>query len=168
MHSLEISDLHSWSAAENVGSLTHKLGSLNFSPRSNNLGFSGTLTLRSHRERILEILAEDDILDKQGLNLNTPTKRRLLDNLTDRLSNLLTTLNHILQHTRTNNMAKSRLRTLHKRLADVGDGESGLVGRGDAVVDDGCQLEGDVVLGHADLLGNFDDLDLDVDLDELL
>jgi hypothetical protein len=28
------------------------------------------------------------------------------------------------------------------------------VGRGDAVVDDGGEVEGDVVLGHADLLGD--------------
>ena len=51
-------------------------------------------------------------------------------------------------------MAERCLRTLNERLADVGDGESGLVRRSNAVVDDRCQLQGDVVLGHADLLGD--------------
>jgi hypothetical protein len=42
------------------------------------------------------------------------------------------------------------------------------VGRGDVVVDDGGQIQGDVVLCHADLARHLDDLDLDVDLDEAL
>ena len=65
-------------------------------------------------------------------------------------------------------MAQRSLRTLDKRLADVADAESGLVGRSDAVVDDGGQVQGNIVLGHTDLLGHLDDLDLDVDLHQLL
>ena len=63
-------------------------------------------------------------------------------------------------------MSQRRLRALDQRLANVGDAEGGLVRRRDVVVDDGGQVEGDVVLGHADLAGDLDDLDLDVDLDE--
>lgn len=65
-------------------------------------------------------------------------------------------------------MAQGSLGTLDKRLTNVTDTESGLVRRSDAVVDDGSQVERDVVLGHADLLGNLDNLDLDVDLDKVL
>lgn len=36
------------------------------------------------------------------------------------------------------------------------------------VVDDRCQIERDVVLGHAHLSRNFNNLDLDIDLDETL
>lgn len=38
----------------------------------------------------------------------------------------------------------------------------------DVVVDDRREMKGDVVLGHADLLWNLDDLDLDVDLNQAL
>jgi hypothetical protein len=65
-------------------------------------------------------------------------------------------------------MTKSGLGTLNESLADVGDTEGGDVGRDDVVVDNGGEVEGDIVLGHADLLGNLGDLDLDVDLDEIL
>jgi hypothetical protein len=144
------------------------LGRLNLRTGRDNLCLTSSLGLSSHGERILEILRKDDVLDEHGLDFDTPAQRGLLDNLADRLSNLLTTLNHILQHTRTNNMAQRRLRALDKCLANVTDAEGGLVRRGDAVVNDGCELQRDVVLGHADLLGDFDDLDLDVNLHELL
>lgn len=38
----------------------------------------------------------------------------------------------------------------------------------DVVVDDRRQVEGDVVLGHADLLRNLDDLNFDIDLNQAL
>lgn len=65
-------------------------------------------------------------------------------------------------------MAQRGLRTLNEGLTDVADAKSGLVGRGDAVVYDGRQIQCDVVLGHAYLLRDLDDLDLDVHLHELL
>lgn len=37
--------------------------------------------------------------------------------------------------------------------------------RHNVVVDDGGEVDRDVVFGHAHLFGDFDDLDLDVDLD---
>ena len=40
--------------------------------------------------------------------------------------------------------------------------------RHDVVVDDRGEVHADVVLGHADLLGYLDNLDLDVDLDQVL
>lgn len=65
-------------------------------------------------------------------------------------------------------MAQGGLGALDEGLAHIGDAEGGLVGRDDVVVDDGVEMEGDVVLGHAGLLGHFGNLDLDVDLDESL
>lgn len=65
-------------------------------------------------------------------------------------------------------MAQSGLSTLDESLANVGDAEGSLVGRDDVVVDDGGQVQSDVVLGHAGLLGDLGDLDLDVDLNEPL
>lgn len=59
-------------------------------------------------------------------------------------------------------MTQSGLSALHESLSDVGDAEGGLVWSGDLVVDDGGQVEGDIVLGHAHLARHFYDLDLDI------
>ncbi len=117
---------------------------------------------------VLEVIAEDDVLDEHGLDLNTPARSDLFDNLSDGLSNLLTTLNHVLEDTSTHNVTEGGLGTFDQGLTDVGDTEGSLVRRCDVVVDDRGQVECDIVLGHADLTGNLDDLNLDIDLDESL
>lgn len=63
-------------------------------------------------------------------------------------------------------MAQGGLGAFDEGLADVGDAEGGFVRGGDVVVYHGGEVEGDVVFGHADLFGDFDDLDLDVDLNQ--
>jgi hypothetical protein len=146
----------------------HTFCSLNFGTSSDNLGLTGTLRLRSHGKRVLKFLVENKIFDEHRLDLNTPAGGRLLDDLTNRLRNLLTALNNVLQNTGTDDVTQRCLRALDERLLDVADAEGGLVRRRDAIVNDRGELQRDVVLGHADLLGNFDNLDLDVDLDELL
>ena len=145
MHSFEVSDLHSWSGRQNVGSLTHQLGGLDFGACSNDLGFSGTLALRSHGERILKILAEDDVLDQHALDGGAPAGGGLFDDLADRLRDFLAALDYVLEHARADDVAEGGLRALDEGLADVGDAEGGFVGGGDVVVDDGCELEVDVV-----------------------
>jgi hypothetical protein len=68
------------------------------------------------------------------------------------LSDFLTAFDDVLEDASTDNVTKSGLCTLNKGLTDVGDTESSLVWRCDVVVDNGGQVEGDVVLGHANLL----------------
>lgn len=65
-------------------------------------------------------------------------------------------------------MAQSGLGSFNQSLANVGDTKGGLVRADDVVVDDRGEVECDIVLGHADLLRNLDDLNLDVDLDQAL
>lgn len=134
----------------------------------NNLALSDTLALSSHGKRLLELLAEDDVFDKHALDLDTPAGSNVLDDLSNALGDLLAALNDILEHTGTDDVAEGGLGALDEGLADVGNAEGGLVGGDDVVVDDRGQVEGDVVLGHADLLGNLDNLDLDVHLDQVL
>jgi hypothetical protein len=50
-----------------------------------------------------------------------------------------------LEHARADDVAEGGLRALDEGLADVGDAEGGFVGGGDVVVDDGGELEVDVV-----------------------
>lgn len=148
--------------------LTHQLGRLDLSPSSNNLALTNPLRLGSHRKRILQLIAENDILDQHRLNQNTPGSSDIFDNLRSRLSNLLAPFDDILQHASTNHMAQCCLGTLDEGLFDVGDAKGGLVRRGDLVVDDGGQGERDVVFGHADLARDLDDLNLDVNSFEVL
>lgn len=166
LHRLELADLHGRRAGEDIGGLAHQLGSLDFCPGGNDLTLSDTLALGGHGERVLELASENDILDQHALDLHTPAGCDIFDDLCDALGDLLTALNDILQDTGTNDMAKSGLGAFNKRLADVDDTEGGLVGGDDVVVDDGGKMDGDIVLGHTDLLGDFAYLDFDIDRDE--
>lgn len=116
----------------------------------------------------MQVLAEDNILDEHALDLNTPTGGNLLDDLANRLSNLLTALDDILQDAGTHDVSKGGLSALNEGLTDVCDTKSSLVRADDVIVDDRGQVQGDIVLGHADLLGDFNDLNLDIDLDNAL
>lgn len=167
LHSLEVSDLHSWCRAQNISGLTHEFGGLDFSPGADDFGFSGSLGLSGHGERVLEFLREYDVLDQHALNLYTPASSRLLDDFADRLCYFFSPFNHILQHSCANNVSERRLRSFHKRCSQVGDSEGGFVWGGDVVVNNRGKMQVDVVLGHTDLTRDFDDLDLDVDLDEI-
>lgn len=166
LHRLELADLHGRRAGEDIGGLAHQLGSLDFCPGGNNLTLSDTLALGGHGERVLEFTSKNDIFDQHTLDLHTPAVCDILDNLGDALRDFFTALNDILQDTGTNDMAKSGLSAFNKCLADVDDTEGSLVGGDDMVVDDGGKMDGDIVLGHTDLLGNFAYLDFDIDRDE--
>jgi hypothetical protein len=152
----------------NLTYLTHELGRFDLSTSGDDLGLTSTLALGGHGEGVLELAGENEVLDEHRFDLNTPSVSYLLNDLTNRQRNLLATLDHILKYTRTNNMAKCRLCTLNKRLANIANAEGGLMWRCNAVVDNRREIERDVVLGHADLLGDLDDLDLDVDLHKVL
>ena len=144
--------MHGWSRAQDVGGLPHQFGTLNFGACGNDFRLSDTLALGSHGERVLELGAEDDVLDEHRLNLDTPTRCDIFDYFTNGLCDLFTALDDILENAGTNDVAQSGLGTLNEGLTNVADAEGGFVWRGDVVVDDGGELKVDVVLGHADLL----------------
>lgn len=113
-------------------------------------------------------MTEGNVLDEHALDLNTPASSNIFDNLSNGLCNLLTTLNDILENARTKNMAQSGLRTLNKRLANIGDTKSGNMRSDNVVVDDRGQAQSNIVLRHTDLLRDFCNLNLHVDGDEIL
>lgn len=162
LHGLEVADLHGRRGRQNIGSLAHELGGLDFSARRNDLALSDTLGLRGHGERVLELVAKDDVLDQDRLDLDTPGGGDVLDYLANRLGDFLAALNDVLQDARTDHVPQGGLRTFYQRLAHIRDTEGRLVRRDHRVVDDRAQVNGDVVLGHAHLSRHLDDLDLDV------
>jgi len=168
LHGFKVSDLHGRRAGQDVGGLAHEFCGFDLSTRANDLRLTSPLGLRGHGQAVLKLLAEDDILDEHTLHRRAPAGGRLLDDFADRLRDLLAALDHVLQHARTDDVAESGLRTLDERLAKIGDTEGGFVWACDVVVDDGCEGQVDVVFGHADLFWDFDDLNLDVYLDQAL
>lgn len=168
MHGLEVSDLHRRRRAQDIGGLAHELGGFDFGAGGDDLGLADTLRLGGHAEGVLELVAEDDVFDEHALDLDAPAGGNVFDDFADRLRDFFAALDDVLEDASADDVAEGGLRALDERLADVADAESGFMGRGDVVVDDGGQVQGDIVFGHADLLGDLDDLDLDVHLDELL
>ena len=86
------------------------------------------------------------------------------DDFLDTLSDFLASFNHILENTCTEDVTECGLGTLHQGGTDAADTEGGLVGIDDVVVDDGCDVNVDIVFGHTYLGCNFNDGDFDIDL----
>jgi hypothetical protein len=124
--------------------------------------------LSGHGQGILQFPREVDILDQNTLNLDTPSHRNFLDNLLNTLRNFLPSFNHILKDSRTKDVAKRGLSPLDQGGTDVADAKGRFVGVDDVVVDDRGNVHVDVVFGHADLGGDFDNGDFDVDLLQFL
>ena len=143
--------------------LTHQLGRFNFGASGNDLTLTNSLRLGRHGKRVLQIVAENNILDEHGLDLHTPPSCYVFDDLRGGLGDLLTAFNHILQDSRSDDMAQSGLGALDKRLSYIADTEGGFVGRDDLVIDNRRQVQSDIVLGHTDLTRHLDDLDLHID-----
>lgn len=119
---------------------------LDFRPCRNNLTLADPLALRSHRQGVLELPREDNVFDEHTFNGHTPAFSDITNDFADALGDLLSTLNHILQHTRTDDMAKRSLGALNESLANVGDSKGSLVGGNDVVIDDGGEMNRNIVL----------------------
>jgi len=131
--------------------LAHQFSGLDFGAGGNNFRLSDTLGLGGHAEGVLELVAEDDVLDQHALDLDTPARGDVFDDFTNRLGDFLAALDDVLKDAGTNDMAKGGLGALHEGLANVGDTEGGLVGRGNVVVDDGGEVKSYIVFCHAHL-----------------
>jgi len=152
LHRLEISDLHSRRAGQDICSLAHELCGFDFGARGDDFALSDTFRLRGHGERVLEFVAEDDVLDQHALDLHAPTAGDAFDDLADGLRDFLAALDDVLEDARANDVPKSGLCAFDEGLADVGDAKGGFVRGCDVVVDYGGEVQGYIVFGHADLL----------------
>ena len=128
LEGLQLPDLHGRGRGENVGSLPHETGSINFCASSNDLGLSNTLLLCGGRERRGDLGAENDIFDKDPLNSNTPLIRDVANDLGNFESNGLAFSDDALDSTGTNDMTKGGLGTFDESLSKVRDPECCAVG----------------------------------------
>merc|ERR1711939_610750 len=72
LHGLEVADLHGGRAGQDVGGLAHELGALDFGACRDDFGLTRALGLRCHRQRVLQSLVEDQVLDQHALHFHTP------------------------------------------------------------------------------------------------
>lgn len=124
--------------------------------------------MSGHGETVLKFSGEIDILDQDTFDLNTPSHRNIRNDFLDTLCDFLTTFNDILQDTGTENMTQSGLSSFHKGGSDIAYTKGWFIGVDNVVVDDWGDVYVDIVLGHTDLGGDLDDLNLDVDLLQFL
>lgn len=154
LHGLQVADLHGRGAGQDVGGLAHEFGGLDLGAGGDDFGLADALGLGRHGQRVLQLVAEDDVLDQHALDLHAPAGRDALDDLADGLRDFLAALDDVLQDAGADDVAEGGLRAFDKGLADVGDAEGGFVRGRDVVVDHGGEVQGDVVFGHADLSGD--------------
>ena len=152
LHGLQIADLHRGRRGQDVRRLPHQLGRLHFGAGGDDFRLADPLRLRRHAQGVLQLGAEDDVLDQHALDLHAPSRCDLLDDFANGLRNLLAAFDDVLQHAGSHDMPQGGLGALDQGLADVGDAESGLVGGDDVVVDHGGEVQVDVIFGHAHLL----------------
>ncbi len=72
LHGLEVADLHRGRGAQDVGGLAHQLGGLDLGAGGDDFGLADTFGLGGHGERVLQLGAEDDVLDQHGFDLDAP------------------------------------------------------------------------------------------------
>lgn len=146
LHSFQVSDLHSRSRREDIGGLSHQFGALDFGAGLDDLCLTGSLALGGHGQRVLELLAEDDVLDQHTFYGDTPAGCCLFDDFADALGDFFAALDYILEDAGADDVAEGGLGSLDEGEADVRDAEGCLVRARDVVVDDGSEGEVDVVL----------------------
>lgn len=134
--------------------MAHEFRSFDFGAGGDDLGFTDTLALGGHGERVLEVIGEDDVLDEHAFDLDAPSCGDFFDYFSDGLGDLLAALDDVLEDAGADDVAEGRLCALYEGLSDVADAECGFVGGRDVVVDDGGEVQGYVVFGHADLAGD--------------
>ena len=116
--------------------MTHEARGVDFCAGSDDLGFSETLALRSGGQRRGHLGREDDVLNEDALNGNTPLVRDVADDLGNLEGDGLALGDDGLDGARADDVAEGGLRALDEGLAKVADAEGGAVGVGDLEVDD--------------------------------
>ena len=182
LQGLELPDLHGGGRGEDVGSLAHEPGRVDLCAGGDNLGLADTLLLGGGGERGGDLGAEDDVLDEDALDGDTPLIGDVPYDFGNFECNGLALGNDALYGASTDDMAESRLSTLDKCLAQVRDAESSAVRVADLEINDGVAIESGevrgrkfdmkkrdihldvyVVAGNDGLSSNWADLDFDVD-----
>ena len=116
---LKLPDLHSSRTSQNICSLSHQTGRVNFCPGRNDLRLSNPLLLSRRRQRCRDFGAEDNILDENTLNGDTPLVRNVTDDFCNFKGDSLALSDHALDCAGTNDMSERRLSAFNQGLTEV-------------------------------------------------
>ena len=138
---LQLPDLHGRWRSQNVGSLPHEPSRIHLRAGSNDFGFTNPLLLRGRGKRGGNVWGEDDILDEDTLDGDTPLVSDITNDFGDLESDDFALGHDALDSARTDDVAKGCLGALHESLTKVGDTEGSAVRVGDLEVDDRIALK---------------------------
>ena len=133
---LQLPDLHSGWGSQDVGSLPHEPSRIHLRTSSDDFRFTDPLLLRGRGKRSGDICGEDDILDENAFDGDTPFVGDVAHDFGNFERDGFTFCHHTLDSARTDNVTKGGLSTLYESLTKVGDTEGGTVRVGDLEVDD--------------------------------
>jgi hypothetical protein len=115
--------------------LSHQAGCVDFSTGSNDFGFTDSLLLSSRGKGGRNFGTEDDILDEDTFNRDTPLVSDIADNFSDFIGNGFSFSYDALNSASTNYVTKGGLSSLDESLAKVSDTKGSAIWIGDLEVD---------------------------------
>ena len=117
----ELSNLHRSGAGKNVCCLSHQSRGIDFCASRNDFGFSNPLLLCSRRERSGHLWREDDILDEDAFNGDTPFVGNIANDLGNLEGNCFTFGDNTLDSACADYVSERRLGPFDECLSEVGD-----------------------------------------------
>lgn len=182
LKSLQLPDLHSSRRSQDISSLPHESSRIYLRAGSDDFGFTDPLLLRSRGKRGGNILGEDDILDEDTFDGNTPLVCGITNNFRDFESDGFALGNDTLDGTCTDDVTEGGLGTFYESLTKVGDTKGCPIGVSNLEVNDRVAVREvfqsgtrvgadrfvyphydiDIVPGDDLLTSDLDNLDLDV------
>lgn len=162
LHCLQVADLHGCLAAEDVGSLPHQFGGLNFGGGVEDLGLRESLLLGHCCQDVLQFLVEHDVLDEDVGDFDTPLMYLPGHEFPQFQGDLIPLLEQFLQDVVAADRPQSGEGEFLDALVDVGHAVEGPSGDLDVVVDCCVDVHFDVVAGEGLLARQIDDIGLHV------
>ena len=133
---LELTDLHGRGRREDVGRLAHEASSVDLSAGGDDLALTDALLLRGAGEGCRDLGGEDDVLDEDALDSDTPLVCDVADDLGDLERDSLAFRDDGLDRTCADDVSQGRHGSLHERQAEIPDAERGTIGVHDMEIDD--------------------------------
>ena len=165
----EIAELHRLRhACQDAGGVDELLRRLQLPLRIDNLGASLALSLGLARDGADHVLVEIDPLELDGGDLDPPPFGLLVENVLDVGIELVALGQHLVEVVLAQDPAQRGLGELARSRQVIADLDDRALGVDNAKIDDGADLDRDVIAGNHVLRRNFIDEDAQVDAHHLL
>lgn len=122
--------------------MPHQASGVDFSTGGNDLGFTNPLLLCSGGKRGRDFRTEDDILDEDTLDGNTPLVGDITNNFGNFVGDGFALGDNALNGAGADDVSEGGLCSFDERLAEISDAKGCAVRVGDLEVDDGVTIIG--------------------------